>query len=131
MDYSHDVRPAKAAWKRNLLIVLGSLSFALGIVGIFLPLLPTTPFLLLTATCYANASPKFYNWLMNHSVFGPYIQDFRSKRGIPKRAKIKAISLIVICFAFSSIFIPVLIGKLAFFAIGAGVIAYLLKLPTR
>lgn len=131
MDYSHEVKPASSAWKRNLLIVAGSISFALGILGIFLPLLPTTPFLLLTATCYAKASPKFYNWLMNHSVFGPYIHDFRSKQGIPRRTKIKAISMILLCFTISSFFIPLLPVKIAFFAVGVGVIAYLLKLPTR
>ena len=61
---------------------------ALGIAGIFLPLLPTTPFLLLAAACYVRSSPRLYRWLMNHRWTGEYIRDYREKRGLPLRTKI-------------------------------------------
>lgn len=78
---------------KTLYIVLGSISLALGILGIFLPLLPTTPFLLLTAALYFKGSPRLYNWLLNHRHFGPYIRNFRENKAIPLRAKI--ISLVL------------------------------------
>ena len=84
------------------LAALGCLSFVLGVVGIFVPLLPTTPFLLLsaalwvrssTAALYFKGSPRLYNWLLNHRHFGPYIRNFRENKAIPLRAKI--ISLVL------------------------------------
>ena len=78
---------------KTLYIVLGSISLGLGILGIFLPLLPTTPFLLLTAALYFKGSPRLYNWLLNHRHFGPYIRNFRENKAIPLRAKI--ISLVL------------------------------------
>ena len=65
---------------KTLCIILGSISLALGILGIFLPLLPTTPFLLLTAALYFKGSPRLYNWLLNHRHFGPYIRNFRENK---------------------------------------------------
>ena len=79
---------------KTLCIILGSISLALGILGIFLPLLPTTPFLLLTAALYFKGSPRLYNWLLNHRHFGPYIRNFRENRAIPLQAKIVSVSLI-------------------------------------
>lgn len=79
---------------KTLLIILGTLSLALGILGIFLPLLPTTPFLLLTAALYVKGSPKLYAWLINHRLFGEYIRNFRENRAIPLHAKIISVSLV-------------------------------------
>jgi uncharacterized membrane protein YbaN (DUF454 family) len=76
------------------LIIVGSLSLALGVAGIFLPLLPTTPFLLLSAACWVKASPMLYRWLLNHRIFGEYIRNFREHRAIPLRAKIISVSLV-------------------------------------
>ena len=79
---------------RIFLIIVGSLSLVLGIVGIFVPMLPTTPFLLLSATAWVKASPKLYKWLMNHKLFGEYIRNYREHRAIPLRAKIISVSLL-------------------------------------
>ena len=79
---------------RIFLIVVGSLSLVLGIVGIFVPMLPTTPFLLLSAAAWVKASPKLYKWLMNHKLFGEYIRNYREHRAIPLRAKIISVSLL-------------------------------------
>ena len=77
---------------RWLLISAGTVSVLLGILGIILPLLPTTPFLLLAAASYAKSSEKFYNWLINNRFFGNYIRNYREGKGIPLRVKISAIS---------------------------------------
>lgn len=77
-----------------LLIILGSISLALGVIGIFVPLLPTTPLLLLAAALYFRSSPKLYDWLLNHPRLGTYIRNFREHRAIPLRVKIVSVSLV-------------------------------------
>ena len=78
---------------KTICIILGTVSLALGILGIFLPLLPTTPFLLLTAALYFKGSPRLYQWLLNQKHLGPYIRNFRENKAIPLRAKV--ISLVL------------------------------------
>lgn len=79
---------------RIFLIIVGCISLALGVTGMFLPLLPTTPFLLLSAAAWVKASPSLYNWLLNHKVLGEYIRNFREYRAIPLRVKIISVSLV-------------------------------------
>lgn len=79
---------------RALLIVLGTLCVALGVLGIFLPVLPTTPFLLLAAVCYARSSERFYHWLMANRWCGEYIRNYREGRGVPLKQKVLTISLL-------------------------------------
>ena len=79
---------------RVFLIVIGSVSLALGVLGIFLPMLPTTPFLLLSAAAWVKASPSLYEWLLNHKVFGEYIRNYREHRAIPLRVKIISVTLV-------------------------------------
>ncbi|MBQ5752858.1 MAG: YbaN family protein [Alistipes sp.] len=76
------------------LSILGSIALALGVLGIFLPLLPTTPFLLLSAALWVKASPSLYRWLIGHPVLGEYIRNFREHRAIPLRVKIVSVSLV-------------------------------------
>jgi len=80
--------------KRIALIACGTLCVALGVVGIFLPVLPTTPFLLLAAACYARGSERFYVWLMTNRWFGGYIRNYREGRGIPLGQKALTIALL-------------------------------------
>lgn len=75
-------------------IALGTVALALGILGIFVPLLPTTPFLLLAAALYLRCSPALYEWLLNQKQLGPYIRNFRENRAIPLRAKVISVALI-------------------------------------
>lgn len=79
---------------RALLIILGTLCVALGVLGIFLPLLPTTPFLLLAAACYARSSARFYHWLVTNRWCGQYIRNYREGRGIPLKQKAVTILLL-------------------------------------
>ena len=76
---------------RPILIAVGTVSVALGVIGIIVPVLPTTPFLLLAAACYARSSERFYNRLLGNRLFGKYIRNYRAGRGIP--VKVKALSL--------------------------------------
>lgn len=79
---------------KQLFIILGGVSLVLGIAGIFMPLLPTTPFLLLTATLWLHSSPRLYNRLLSHPKLGPYIRNFREQRAIPLRAKVVSVLLL-------------------------------------
>ena len=88
---------------KYLLIILGSICLALGVIGIFLPLLPTTPFLLLAAALYFRSSEKLYQWLIRQKYLGTYIRNFREHRAIPLRAKIISISMIWITLTYCTI----------------------------
>lgn len=79
---------------RLLLAILGSVSLALGIMGIFLPVLPTTPFLLLSAALYMRSSQRLYDWLMSHKHLGPYIKNFREHKALPLRVKIVSVTMV-------------------------------------
>jgi len=77
-----------------LLVICGTVCVALGVVGIFLPLMPTTVFLLMAAYCYARSSDRFYQRLVNHRILGVYIMSARSGRGMPRRAKVMTLVLL-------------------------------------
>lgn len=87
------------------LIFLGSLFLGLGILGIFLPLLPTTPFLLLAAACFARSSKKLYEWLLNNRWFGSYIRNYREGKGIPLKVKIVSLALLWMAIVYSTVFV--------------------------
>lgn len=91
--------------KKKLLILLGSLSLFLGLLGIALPLLPTTPFLLLSATCYFHGSDKLYRWLMTHPTLGPYIHSFREEKAIPLRVKIVSVTMVWVTLLYCIFFV--------------------------
>ena len=79
---------------KTWLAALGGLCLVLGVVGIFVPLLPTTPFLLLAAALWMRSSPRLHDWLLSHGRLGGYIRDFREKRAIPLHAKILSVALL-------------------------------------
>jgi uncharacterized membrane protein YbaN (DUF454 family) len=82
-------------------IGLGLASMALGVLGIVLPLLPTTPFMILAAWCFANSSPRLHDWLLSHRTFGPMILDWRDHRAIRPRAKLAAVMAMALAFGLS------------------------------
>jgi len=90
---------------RYLLISAGTIFLGFGVIGIFLPVLPTTPFLLLAAACYARSSKRFYDWLMNNKWFGTYIKNYREGRGVPLKFKVFTISLLWITILVSVFFV--------------------------
>ena len=79
---------------RRLLLVIGTICVGLGVVGVFLPLLPTTPFLLLAAACYARSSQRFSNWLLGNRLLGKAIRDYREGRGLPLKLKALVLALL-------------------------------------
>ena len=74
------------------LILLGSVSVALGVIGIFVPGLPATPFLLIAAACYVRSSERLYHWLLNHKVLGKFVRDYQRDKAMPLRSKIVALA---------------------------------------
>ena len=95
----------KDAILNKIFVGSGSFFLVLGIIGIFIPILPTTPFLLLATACYARGSKRFYNWLINNKWFGEYIKNYRERRGIPSSVKIISITFLWITIGFSTIII--------------------------
>ena len=99
-----DRKPRKKILKA-LYFIGGTISLILGIIGIVLPILPTTPFLLLAAACYARSSEKFYNWLLNNRILGSYIRNYIEGRGMPIKVKIFTISMLWITILISAFLI--------------------------
>ena len=119
-------------WKTWLLRGAGLLTLTLGLIGIVVPLLPTTPFLLLSAACFARSSQRLYNWLLAHRWFGPTIRDYRLHRAVSLRAKVLALALLWGTIGYAAIAVAQswwLRGLLL--AIALGVTAHLLHLKTR
>jgi uncharacterized membrane protein YbaN (DUF454 family) len=114
-----------------LLVAVGLLSTVLAVLGIFLPLLPTVPLLLLAAACFARSSDRFYRWLLEHRRLGPLVRTYRDGKGIPARARAAAIALIWGSIAVSAYFTPNGWVRLLLLGIASGITAYLVSLPTR
>ena len=115
--------------KRILLLIAGVLSLVLGIIGAFLPLLPTVPLVLLAAYCFARSSERLHQWLVHHRYFGAIIDNFQAGRGIPKRVKYRTIAILWLSMGFSSWMVAELWLCLMLFTIGVCVSIYLLLLP--
>jgi uncharacterized membrane protein YbaN (DUF454 family) len=89
---------------RILWFIAGTICVALGAIGIVLPILPTTPFLLAAAACYYKSSERMHKWLLNNKWFGEYIRNYTEGKGIPLKTKIVAVSLLWITIGFSTVF---------------------------
>lgn len=119
----------RATATRYFLIATGWLSIVLGVIGIVVPLLPTTPFILLAGGCFAKSSPRFHHWLVNHRFFGPFIKNYQSKQGIPREVKIRAIIFIWITLSVSIILLPIDWLKIGIFILGLALTALLWRTP--
>ncbi len=116
---------------KAVLILVGTLFVGLGVLGIFLPLLPTTPFLLLAAACYAKSSKRFYDWLLSNKWFGNYIKNYREKKGIPSRVKIGALSLLWVTILASGLLATDnLFVRVILILIAVGVTVHILSIRT-
>lgn len=113
-----------------MLIAVGWLSIVLGVLGIFLPLLPTTPFLLLATACFARSSTRFHTWLLSHPYLGDYIKLYLDGKGIPLRAKVYILVAMWITIATSIFFVPILAVRIILPIIAIGVTFYISRLPT-
>ena len=97
----HQVKEAKNPLLRVLWVGLGCLFVGLGAIGAVVPGMPTTVFLVLAAACFIRSSQRLYDWLISNKTFGPYLKDYREGKGIPRRAKVLALSMIVIFVSFA------------------------------
>lgn len=116
--------------KKYLLIFLGSVALTLGMIGIVLPILPTTPFLLLASFCYLRSSKQLYQWLINHKLLGPVIKNYMVHKAVTKRAKTCALIFLWISLIVSSVLIFNIYLSLLLASIGIGVSIHLLSLKT-
>lgn len=117
--------------KRSLYIFVGTLLLVIGLVGVVIPVLPTTPFLLLAATCYIRGSDRLHHWMINNSIFGEFIRNYREGRGITLRNKLSSIMLLWLTISLSTLFmIEIPIVKAILFLIAIIVSAHILLLPT-
>lgn len=118
--------------KKYVYVFIGTISLLLGIIGIVLPVLPTTPFLLLTAWLYFRSSPKLYEKLINSKYFGTYIKNFREDKSIPLHAKIISVLMLWITIGYSAIFIiEVLFLKFLLLLIAITVSVHILSFKTK
>lgn len=116
----------------NLLILLGTICLSLGLAGIVLPVLPTTPFLLLSAGLYCRSSPKLYQKLMASKRLGPYIKDFRETRALPVRVKVVSVSVLWITILASAFLaVAALWLRILLLAIASAVTIHILSYKTK
>ncbi|MGM0503224.1 MAG: YbaN family protein [Bacteroidota bacterium] len=114
------------------LIILGSISLGLGVLGIFLPLLPTTPFLLLSAALFLRSSKRLYHWLMNHKYLGKHLQNYIQHKTIPRKTKIYAISLLWTTILLTALFaVPHSWVKILLIIIAAAVTIHILSFKSN
>ncbi len=123
---------------RALWLAVGLVCVGLGAIGMVLPILPTTPFLLAAAACFCKSSTRMYDWLLSNKWFGEYIRNYREGRGLPMRTKITALSVMWATIGISTVFLlnrllpPQLIlpMQIVMIAVAVGVSIHILRLPT-
>jgi len=116
---------------KGILVISGTFFLVLGIIGIFIPLLPTTPFLLLTATCYIRGSEKFYNRLIKNRWLGEYIKNYQEGGGIPLTVKLISIIFLWITIIFSTIIIVSnILIQIILIIIAIGVTTHIITIKT-
>jgi uncharacterized membrane protein YbaN (DUF454 family) len=123
-------RPQRPRWQRILWAVGGALALVTGIVGIFVPLLPTAPFVLLAAFCFSRGSARCERWLLEHPRFGPMVRDWRERRAVPLRAKQFATVMMALGSLCAAFVMPPRVAWLPA-ALCTAVAVWLWRLPTR
>lgn len=115
---------------RVVLLIAGWSCMALGVIGVFVPLLPTTPFLLLAAACFARSSPRLHARLLAHPRLGPFLEQWRRERSVPLRAKRRAYVLVCACFMLSIALVDGLWPRVALALLGLALLLFLSRLRT-
>ncbi|MFN6964665.1 MAG: YbaN family protein [Pyrinomonadaceae bacterium] len=117
--------------KKATFITLGTMCVGLGVVGIFLPLMPTTVFLLAAAYFYSRSDERFYGWLLDNRVFGEYIRNYREGRGMTLKHKTRALAVLWTTIAVSIWLVESIAVRLVLFLVASGVSIFLLRfVPT-
>jgi uncharacterized membrane protein YbaN (DUF454 family) len=128
--YADAPTPPRPLWQRAFWLGAGALSLLTGIVGIFLPLLPTTPFVLLAAFCFSRGSARWEAWMLSHPRFGPIVRDWREHHAVPLRAKQFATVMMTIGSVWAAFALPQRVAWLPALCCAA-VGTWLWRLPTR
>ncbi|ELY4004151.1 DUF454 family protein [Cronobacter dublinensis] len=115
--------------QRTILLILGWLAVVLATLGVVLPLLPTTPFLLLAAWCFARSSPRFHHWLLYRSWFGGYLRHWQQYRAMPPGAKPRAILVILATFAISLWMLKIFWVRVLLLVILSGLLIFMWRIP--
>lgn len=111
------------------LMISGTLFLGLGLLGLVLPILPTTPFLLLAAFCYSRSSKRLNDWLMSNRLFGSYLKNYKEGRGMPVKAKLFTISFLWVTITFSTFtVVTILAVQILLILVAVGVTVHLLKI---
>lgn len=131
MEASQDDPPTRTYLGRIAWIVAGTFFLVVGLIGIAIPLLPTTPFLLLAAACYLRGSRRMYDWLLGNRIFGKYLKDYYEKRGVPIRVKIGSVIFLWCTIGLSIMIIGDLIIGIVLALVAAGVTLHIASLKTR
>jgi uncharacterized protein len=127
-----EVRLSRSTFARTVYMGLGIVSVALGVIGLFLPVFPTTPFLLLAAACFARGSERFYVALLQNRIFGSFIRDWRDGKGIPLRTKIGVIALLWLTMSVTILFVvPWTWAKAILVLIAAFITWFIASQPTK
>jgi len=122
----------RATAKKRLLLGAGTLCTGLGIIGVFIPILPTTPFLLLAAACYMRSSERFYHWLIDNRVFGGYVRNYIEGRGMPVRIKIPTILLLWLAIGLSIAFaVENAVIRIVLICVAVGVTVHIVLIRKR
>lgn len=120
-----------ARFKKGILLSIGTISVVLGIIGIIIPLIPTTPLLLLGAACWFRTSKKLHHWLVNNKWLGPYIKQYQDGLGIPLKTKLFVITIMWISISFSAILIvPIFWVKILLFLVAGCITCYISSIKT-
>ncbi len=117
-------------WKRGLLRAAGVISTILALAGVLLPLVPTTPFLLVAVACFARSSPRLHQRLIANRRFGPFLERWERERTVPRKAKQKAYLLVILSFGISIALVRALWLRVAIAALGCALLVFLARLPT-
>ena len=120
-----------AKLKRYFFVVLGTLFLGIGIVGIFTPVLPTTPFLLLAAACYLRSSQRFHRWLLHNRVFGSYIRNYTEGKGLPLKVKLFTVTLLWVTIGISIWAVDKLVVTIVLLCVAVGVTLHIALIKAK
>jgi len=116
--------------KQYACLILGTLSLGIGMIGVLLPVLPTTPFLLMASFFYLRSSKRMYDWMLNHKVFGPYIYCYVKHQGVSRKTKIGVLIFLWSTLILSMVVIPGWQIKIFLLVVGIAVSTHIILLKT-
>jgi uncharacterized membrane protein YbaN (DUF454 family) len=116
---------------RAILVLVGTVALTLGVVGLFVPVLPTTPFLLLAAACYARASTRLYEWILGQPSVGPIITEWRGSRSLPPGVKTRALALVALTFGVSIVLVDAPLIRVSLAVFGIVLAVFLVRIPSK